>query len=121
MAFELKRLGIFEPCWSCEGHKNSEGMLWKIPRVWFYCHSIVHLRLLSDVMKDLEIEKKLSVPWQVNVTFSDADNPDTTFSLEPARIDNSTLLESLQADITVITASVYNRVTAKASVMLNNN
>lgn len=119
LAFELKRLGIFRPCWSCEGHNDTQDTLWKIPRVWFYCDSVVHLRLLSDVLKDLEIEEKLHVPWQVAVTFSDAENPDTTFSLKPARTGPGTKLEDLQADTRVITENVYDRVTAKAGQLIS--
>jgi len=43
LVFELKRLGVFEPCWSCEGHNDPGGNLWKIPRVWFYCDSVVQV------------------------------------------------------------------------------
>jgi len=78
----------------------------------------LYLRLLSDVLKDLEVEKKLNAPWQVCVTFSDDDNPDTTFSLKPARIESNMALHALQTDVRVITDNVYARVTAKAGVIL---
>ena len=45
LAYELKRLEAFQPCWSCEGHYGSGGPgdgLWKKPSVWFYCDSVVH-------------------------------------------------------------------------------
>ena len=62
LAFELKRLGVFEPCWSCEGHNDHDDKLWKIPRVWFNCASVVHVRLLSDVLKELEIDELINGP-----------------------------------------------------------
>ena len=52
LVFELKKLGVFFPCWSCEGHNDPSGKLWKLPRVWFYADSVVHLRLLSDAIND---------------------------------------------------------------------
>ena len=84
LVFEMKRIGLFEPCWSCEGHLGTDGALWKLPRVWFYCDSMAHLRLLADLLDALEFSHRLAVRWQVVVTFSNADNPHTTFSLEPA-------------------------------------
>lgn len=108
LVFEIARLGVFEPCWSCEGHNDPSGNLWKIPRVWFYCDSVVQVRLLSDVLKSLEIDKLTRAPWQVRLTFSDEDNPATTFSLEPvfgpgARI----TLEDLQGDTRVLTEFLH--------------
>ncbi len=86
LVYELKRLEVFDPCWSCEGHNGAEGALWKIPRVWFYCRSVVHLRVLADALKELHLDQRLSVAWRVVLTFSDGDNADTTFSLEPGSL-----------------------------------
>ena len=44
----------------------------------------------------------MSVPWQVVLTFSDEDNADTTFSLEPNLDHKRPLLAALQRDIDVI-------------------
>ncbi len=102
LAYELKRLEAFHPCWSCEGHNGPDGKLWKIPRVWFYCESVVHLRVLADAVKELHLTETLSVPWRVVLTFSDEDNADTTFSLEPNLDHERPLLYALQRDIDVI-------------------
>ena len=83
LVFEMKRTGLFRPCWSCEGHLGRDGSLWKVPTVWFYCNSPVHLRLLTAGLDKLKQAKKLHAAWQVVVTYSDPDNPETTFSLEP--------------------------------------
>ncbi len=107
LVFEMTRLGIFEPCWSCEGHLNTSGKLWKLPRVWFYCESMVHIRLLVDGLKDMELAGKLTNKWQVVVTFSDPDNPETTFSLEPVlESEAPSILPKLQADANVIAQSL---------------
>jgi hypothetical protein len=108
LVFELKRLGVFEPCWSCEGHLKHDGTLWKLPQVWFYCRSVVHVRVLADGVKDLHVAGKLSAPWQVALTHSDDDNADTTFALKPA-LDRDTPgnLAGLQRDIDTIAAHLH--------------
>lgn len=116
LVFEMKRLGLFVPCWSCEGHLDPAGALWKLPRVWFYCESVIYVRLLTDGLKDLEIEGALSARWQVVVTFSDVDNPETTFSLEPAPPSGSALeLSALQRDAQVIARSLGSMMNGQAA------
>ena len=101
LVFELKKLGIFHPCWSCEGHTNQAGDVWKIPRVWFYSDSVVHVRALADAVDRLYAARRLSARWHLVLTYSDAANPDTTFSLEPeATADVS--LSTLQSDLRVM-------------------
>lgn len=115
LVFEMKRLGLFTPCWSCEGHLGTDGTLWKVPRVWFYCDSTTHLRLLADGLKAMEISRKLSTPWQVVVTFSDTDNPATTFSLEPAVPAQGTAdLSTLQRDVRTIALSLEEMISEQA-------
>lgn len=99
LVFALKRTGYFSPCWSCEGHLGPDGALWKLPRVWFYCDSMVHVRLLYGALHSLKLAGILRHDWQVAVTFSDPDNPETTFSLEPDLAEaRSVPLKELQAD-----------------------
>jgi hypothetical protein len=102
LVYELKRLEVFDPCWSCEGHNGTDGALWKIPRVWFYCRSVVHLRVLADALKELHLDRRLSVQWRVVLTFSDGDNADTTFSLEPSPVGPRPPLAALQRDVDTI-------------------
>ena len=102
LVYELKRLEVFDPCWSCEGHNGADGALWKIPRVWFYCRSVVHLRVLADALEQLHLDHRLNVPWRIVLTFSDGDNADTTFSLEPSPAASRPLLAPLQRDVDTI-------------------
>lgn len=101
LVFELKKLGVFHPCWSCEGHTNQAGQVRKIPRIWFYADSVVHIRALADAVNRLFTARRLSTHWQVVLTHSDADNPDTTFSLEPEPA-AETSLSALQGDLRVM-------------------
>jgi hypothetical protein len=109
LVFAMKQLALFQPCWSCEGHLGLDGTIWKIPRVWFYCGSVVAVRLLSDGLRSLEQAKKLHAPWQVTVTYSQADTAETTFSLQPTLpLDDAEKLPALQEDI----ASIANNLSA---------
>jgi len=107
LVFEMKRLGLFAPCWSCEGHLRPDGSLWKLPAVWFYCNSMVHVRLLSQGLSKLLAGRRLSAPWQVAITYSDPDNPETTFALEPSRTADAPLsLPALRRDAGVIAGAL---------------
>jgi hypothetical protein len=101
LVFELKKLGVFHPCWSCEGHADAAGNVWKIPRVWFYSDSVVHVRALAEALDRLYAARRLAGRWQLVLTHSDAANPDTTFSLEPEPAADQSL-SKLQADLRVI-------------------
>lgn len=114
LVFELKRLEVFEPCWSCEGHNGTDGKLWKAPRVWFYCNSVVQLRVLANAVQELHLKGRLSAPWQVVLTFSDDDNANTTFSLEPNLAAANAELEALQRDVAAIAEHLHSTVFSEA-------
>jgi len=60
----------------------------------------------------MEIAGDLNCAWKVVVVFSDLDNPDTTFSLEPiVKTDEASLLPKLQADAILIARSLENLMT----------
>ena len=52
------------------------------------------------------IDKRVSARWRVVLTHSDADNPDTTFSLEPEPAGDEQRLSDLQADARAIAEGV---------------
>jgi hypothetical protein len=102
LVFELKKLGVFYPCWSCEGHNDQSGKVWKTPRVWFYADSVIHIRALDNAIEKLFNSRRLSMRWEIVVTHSDSENPDTTFSLEPERAGKDKSLRDLQNDLGVL-------------------
>jgi hypothetical protein len=106
LVFELKKLGVFLPCWSCEGHNDANGALWKIPRVWFYSDSVVHLRVLDNAVNALFLNQRISIPWGVALIFSHPENLDTTFSLEPKVYEKKSYLADLQSDLKIITENL---------------
>ena len=99
-------LGCLEGCdtyWSCAGHEDKDGNLFKIPRAWFYTRSVVHVRLIQQHVATLSNTGKLNYSWFVRATFSDFDNLDTGFSIEPENLNNSDMkLDQLHQDIVII-------------------
>lgn len=118
LVYEMKREGTCIPCWSCEGHERPDGSLWKIPRVWFYCSSMVHLRLLGSGAHAMFVAKKINAPWQVVITHSDPSNVDTTFSLEPyLEPDSEVSLADLRSDVLTLAKGFSNLLKAEASIL----
>jgi hypothetical protein len=119
LAFELKRMGVFEPCWSCEGHLSADGKLWKLPRVWLYVHSIVHVRVLSLALKEMFINGILENEWGVVVTYSNVDNPSTCFSLQPEGAMELKDLNSLHKDLENMATKLVGMVRYEAQILIN--
>ncbi len=117
LAFEIKKLGVFWPCWSCEGHNDQHNNLLKTPAVWFYASSVIHLRVLGESIADMSYENRLSKPWQLRLCFSDSDNLSTTFSLEPVLNGPEATLCALQSDIARIAEEIETRVMRKVECM----
>lgn len=113
LVLELTRLRVFRPNWSCEGHNNPRGQLWKLPQVWFYCDSVLCVRLLAETVLNMKIKFGLAAHWGVTLSHSDADNPETTFSLEPI-LDpfavGQPTLPQLHGDLAILAEHLYDQV-----------
>ena len=105
LVYELRRLGGFRTCWSCEGHERFGGA-WQQPQIWFYAESQVHVRVLADAIGALDLKGALRARWEVVVTHSDPDNPDTTYVLRSKASQDPMPLQALQADVVAITNSL---------------
>ena len=114
LVYAVNSLRLTPPCWSCEGHYNKSGDLYKLPRVWFYARSMAYPDLISDVLSDLAIAHRLSLAWQVCVV-SWSDSLDVTFAIEP-RFDPARQPElgMLRHDATVIADSLMADIKAKS-------
>lgn len=97
LVYQIKKLGVFQPFWSCEGHYGPDGKPWKMPRVWFYSDSAVHVRVLAECLHELRGHGRLACAWQVALTYCEPENTGAAFALEPAPGESPTLAE-LQAD-----------------------
>ncbi len=119
LVYAMTRSGLFETCWSCEGHPHQDGSLWKAPTVWFYCEAMVHARLLADSITRLSLDGCLTATWQIAITYSDPDNPRTTFALAPVLSHGErTSLTELQRDIAEIGFALPARLAAAGKALL---
>lgn len=113
LVLELSRLRVYRPNWSCEGHDNRQGQLWKLPQVWFYCDSVLCVRLLAETVRHMKVKCGLASHWGVTLSHSDADNPETTFSLEPI-LDpfavGQPTLKQLHGDLATLAERLYDQV-----------
>ena len=114
LVFELKASRAFEPIWSCEGHLDPSGDLFRAPSVWFCCECISHVRVLADVLAQLKFDRTISCPWRVSLCCPGHDTPNTVFSLEPDAAANATL-EQLQSDARMIASGLRRRLAERAS------
>ena len=68
ISYELAASRIFETCWSCEGHVDQDGQLWKFPQVSFYVSAPVYAQVLLKYVNSLMNSGKLSYDWHVIVS-----------------------------------------------------
>lgn len=101
LVYELARLQVFQPCWSCEGHLNSQGQLWKLPQIWFYTESSIHVRILADSLRTMAANRVTATEWEISLTRSALDDPETTYCLKPI-INEGITLAMLRSDIDIL-------------------
>jgi hypothetical protein len=115
LVFELNCLEVCRPFWSCEGHEDDRGVVTRIPRVWFYARSLVYPRLVDDHLHGLRIAETLAYPWRVCLTYSEDDNVDTAFSIEPdLSFKERPKLAPLRSDLGVIADSIAKGIRGRA-------
>lgn len=82
IAFEMATSRVFQTCWSCEGHVDQDGHLWKFPQVSFYVSAPVYAQLLLKYVNGLMNDGKLSYSWSVLVSDYGPLNG-VTYTLQP--------------------------------------
>jgi len=121
IVFELSTLRLMQPCWSCEGHLNGQGELWKLPQVSFYSASALYPKLLAGYLTKLKNNKQLHYPWQViMVDYGQTWGP--TYQLEPGlnHVDEEIVLPLLQEDLHKISDGLAEQLKQEARIMLVN-
>jgi len=121
IVFELSALRLLQPCWSCEGHVNGQGELWKLPQVSFYTASDIYPKLLAVYLTRLKNQRTLHYPWQVIVVdYGQTWGP--TYQLEPAlnHISEEIRLDLLQKDLETIADDLAEKIKQEARFMLVN-
>ncbi|MDQ7050254.1 MAG: hypothetical protein Q9M92_12270 [Enterobacterales bacterium] len=110
LVFALRSMNVCEPCWSCEGHTDSQQRLIKIPQVWFYTDSMCLVRLMDEAIGVFKAKRQVQYTWQIVASYSSRDSLLNAFSIKPdlnienlnPDIQDRSLLEGLQQDLEVI-------------------
>lgn len=110
LVFELTSVRVIQPCWSCEGHFNQNGELWKLPQITFYSLSPIYPQLLLAHINQLKLNKKLSYDWHVVLT-NFGKSWHMSYSLEP-NLNNISEphLGKLQIDLTTISENLHDNI-----------
>ena len=119
LVYELRKIRVVQPCWSCEGHIGHDGKLWKLPQVCFYSASPTYVTLLVNHLSLLQHKKKLSNEWNIVVSSFGQKHGSCTYSIEPKlNPDISSHLGSMQADLTTISENLAEQIKREAMSML---
>jgi len=119
IVFELMSTRVIQPCWSCEGHFNHLGELWKIPQINFYSDSPIYPQLLLRYLKSLSMQKRLSYEWHI-VIADFGQSWSFSYSLEPNLNGVSEpRLGNLQQDLTTISTDLCQNLKSIAQKMLD--
>lgn len=119
IVFELTTLRLIQPCWSCEGHLNGQGELWKLPQISFYSTSALYPKLILDYLNRLKYQNQLNYPWQINmVDYGQTWSP--TYQMEPAlnQTREEVKLALLQHDLSKIAEGLAEKIKQEARTML---
>lgn len=105
LVFAFSCLRVLPPYWSCEGHLFPNGEIHRVPQVWFYSRSMIYPKLVSDYLRNLDVQKKLQNPWHICLTFTD-NSLEVGFSIEPnSKVIQNPKLYELQQDVKKIAAN----------------
>ncbi|MCJ8320174.1 MAG: hypothetical protein MJK12_11115 [Colwellia sp.] len=103
MVYCMYTLRLLMPCWSCEGHENSDNEIIKFPKVWFYSTSSFYVKLVSQAISSFRSKRIIHYPWLVKILPYSQSMFTLTYSLEPAiELDTNYQLSLLQKDIVTI-------------------
>ena len=119
ISFEMASSGVFQTCWSCEGHIDQAGKLWKFPQVSFYVGAPVYAQILLRYINSLANEGKLSYAWHVLVSDYGPLNG-VTYTLQPnLQLQAEVHLGKLQQDLLTVSQNMVANLKAIAKELLS--
>jgi len=119
LVYEVMASAGLKSCWSCEGHMDNEGELWKVPQVCFYSDTPIYPQLVLMHLLDLYQGKKLSFNWHIVLSEFNR-SLDITYSIQPNLNQvNEPHLGALQHDMQVIAENMHRKVKAIAQALLD--
>ena len=101
LVFALSRFNFIKPCWSCEGHNDQYGKLWKLPQVWFYTCSPCYAHLIGKFLWEMKKTKLIQYDWRVSLS-AFGDLSCATYIIETALLPDNCELTELQLDLEVL-------------------
>lgn len=118
IVYELNNLYLLQSCWSCQGHLDQQGRLWKLPQISFYAASPLYPQLLSNYLGQLLFEKKLSHTWRVAFT-NFGQSLAATYCIEPSlEVGQSPDLDQIHRDLLHIGQRLADNLRQEARRML---
>jgi len=107
LVYAFYTLRLLMPCWSCEGHADAKGNIFKTPKLWFYTTNDFFAKLVAQYVSSLKGVGKLNEHCTVRILPFSQSMFTTTNSLEPQDvIPKQTNLQTLQQDIEVIASNL---------------
>lgn len=83
LVYAFNQMNICQTCWSCEGHVNADGIMNKLPQVWFYTNSLMLIRVLSECISLFKAKKITKYEWQIVSVYTAKDSEMNAFALKP--------------------------------------
>lgn len=117
--FELRSIRLMQTCWSCEGHMNPQGEIWKTPQISFYSTSSIYPKLLSNHIARLKSEKKLAFEWRIVLSDYGQQPWAVTYTVEPRlELIEKPRLGALQGDLLRIGEDLADHIKNEARSLL---
>lgn len=119
LVYELRKTRVMQPCWSCEGHMDADGKLWKYPQVSFYSSTPLYAVLLVNYLTLLKHKKKLNQEWIIVISGFGQKHTGITYTIEPKlNADSKPHLGSLHCDLITIADNLEIQIKDQARKML---
>ena len=120
LVYELRKTRVMQPCWSCEGHMDADGKLWKYPQVSFYSPTPLYAVLLVNYLTLLKHHKKLYHDWNIIISGFGQKHSVITYTIEPKLSAYAPPhLGRLHCDLTTIAENLEFHIKQEARKMLD--
>lgn len=115
LVYELRKTRVIQPCWSCEGHMDQNGNLWKYPQVCFYARSPIYAILLVNYFTLLKHKKLMCNDWHIVLSEFGQKHGAITYTIEPKLYPGTDPhLGSMQADLVTFAENLNQQIRAFA-------
>ena len=119
LVYELRKTRVMQPCWSCEGHMDVNGKLWKYPQVSFYSSTPLYAMLLVNHLTLLKHKKILNHDWIIVISGFGQRHMGVTYTLEPKlNLHTNPHLGRLQSDLIAIAENLDAKLKSEAKNLL---